>query len=353
MGSRAACRRRGIVLAGVLAGAGLAACTPDFEEPWAVRDLRLLALQAEPPELLYRELPPELLSAGDGAAPVDPIRLRALAADPREPGREVEWEIWACTPEASGCREAERRWPVAIDAAGRCQPLAEDAAPPRQRSRLDAITCDFVPTIASLLASLEADPYRGFGGLPLVVELRLFDGSQLVPAFKRLVYTVPLPYSPVPAAKQANRNPELVAIEIDGARWTRDRLATERPRVGAGAERELLPIVAEGAKESYLVLTTGAAGERAELGGDPPVQELEEALSYEFYATAGELSHGRTGGRGSTFIIDKKVDDLTSRWTAPTPAPSATPTLWIVVRDDRGGSSWLSFSVEVVASAEQ
>jgi len=332
---------------GVAVVASLAACTPDFEASWAVRDLRLLAVQAEPPELLYRELPPELLSAGEGPAPVDPVRLTALAADPRDPEREVEWELWACTPEATGCREARRRWPLGLDEAGRCQPLAEDAAAPRQRSGLAGITCDFVPTLALLVASLEADPYRGFGGLPVVVELRLFDGQQVVPVFKRLAYTVPLPYSPIPAGKEANRNPELAAIEIDGVRWTRERLAAELPRIPVAAKRELLPVAADGAKESYLVVTTGAAGERADPLRAPGVQQLEEALSYEFYVTAGALSHGRTGGRGSTFITDKKVTDLTSTWTAPLAAPGLPIRFWVVVRDDRGGASWVSFSATV------
>lgn len=347
----AGCVRSRRALLGLLAALPLvaaAACTPDFEESWDVRDLRFLALQAEPPELLYRELPVALLSADeDEVAPVAPVRLRALAVDPRDPAREIAWELWACTPEATGCAEAERRWPVARVAEGACQVLPEDAAVPRQEARLDALGCDFVPTLALLRASLEADPYRGFGGVPLMVELRLLEGSQPVSVHKRLVYTVPLPYSPVPASKEANRNPELAAIEIDGESWSLERLATESPRFPPAAERELLPVPAPEAKERYWVVTTGSPGAPADLGRPPGEAQLEEILSYEFYTTAGAFSSGRTGGSGSAFFTDKKVADPSSTWTAPAAALSAPVRFWIVIRDDRGGSSWVSFEASV------
>jgi hypothetical protein len=86
-------------------------------------------------------------------------------------------------------------------------------------------------------------------------------------------------------------------------------------------------------------------------------KELEEFLSYAFFVTAGELSHARTGGKPSLFVDLKKADDLTSEWTPEDPATSdanptaASPQIWIVVRDDRGGVGWTSLSAGVDPAA--
>ena len=52
--------------------AASAACTPSFEGPEIVRDLRVLAVQAEPPEATID------LSTGKAA----PVQVRVLAVDP-------------------------------------------------------------------------------------------------------------------------------------------------------------------------------------------------------------------------------------------------------------------------------
>ncbi|MBW2734784.1 MAG: hypothetical protein JRH20_20550, partial [Deltaproteobacteria bacterium] len=72
------------------------ACTPDFDAPWEVKDLRVLGMRAEPPELLFSAIPTSF----------SPIRVGALLADPSNPERAVAWEAWACSAEASYCEEA-------------------------------------------------------------------------------------------------------------------------------------------------------------------------------------------------------------------------------------------------------
>jgi hypothetical protein len=70
------------------------------------------------------------------------------------------------------------------------------------------------------------------------------------------------------------------------------------------------------------------------------IDETREAISVAWYATAGELEVARTG-RGA----DDAARTSTNTWTAPE-HPGAV-TLWIVLRDDRGGVSWRTLDVTV------
>ncbi|HET6582439.1 MAG TPA: hypothetical protein VFG69_03305 [Nannocystaceae bacterium] len=70
------------------------------------------------------------------------------------------------------------------------------------------------------------------------------------------------------------------------------------------------------------------------------IVESREAIAVAWYATAGELDDARTGRDA-----DDPTRTSTNAWTAPlTPGPA---TLWIVLRDDRGGTSWRTLTVEV------
>ena len=62
-------------------------CTPSFEAASEIRDLRVLAVQAEPPEAQY------------DAASVDPVHLRILAVDPPRKNNFalMKWDICAPT----------------------------------------------------------------------------------------------------------------------------------------------------------------------------------------------------------------------------------------------------------------
>lgn len=345
-------------LLGVLLGSG---CTPDFDEPWLVKDLRILAISANPPEVI---LPgePSGVSSSDAAAWLAQLDLAALrvnldvlAVDPERPDRAVDWEIWACSAEESFCKD---------DAAFSARLV-------RSRSTLSAIRYTFTPTLPLLLAAFEADPFRAFGGLPLTLEVRIDDGEREVRGFKRLVYTFALPYSPVPRCKQANRNPLLQAIQVNEdnvlqadapLRFEQDATvvldplaqgARARRRVGACpdplAEEAPDPCVFDPSSESreyYWVVTAddpNGGGSGPSLGE----RQLCEFLSYDFYTTAGELSNGTTGGTPSPFFENKKIEDPTVEWTAPETTEASPVRFWVVIRDDRGGTSWVSFAFDL------
>jgi hypothetical protein len=68
---------------------------------------------------------------------------------------------------------------------------------------------------------------------------------------------------------------------------------------------------------------------------DGSVRTFTENLRYSWLATAGSFSDEHTGGPVDAFGNHPL---LRTRWTAP---PAAGPVeLWVVVRDERGGTYW-------------
>lgn len=330
-------RRVAAVALAVALALSAGACTPDFDDIWLVKDLRILGIRADPPELLFRSVPTS----------VPPIELTVLAADPRDPHREVSWEVWACSAEADDCRSAK---------------FSRRIAPPR-RTKLDQIRYSFVPTREIFEKALANDFFKGFGGLPISVEFRLDDGDFVVSGFKRVVYTFPLPYSPVPADKKPNENPQLETIKVDGKKADPKKpLSVKRspppPPDGKGdgklgSEVELLPVPAKGAKQSYVVVTMKNPFDPTQqsLGNnqlpdiETSTEKLEEYLTFFFFTTGGKISHAKTGGKPNPFVENKKIDDPSIEWTPP--QKPGDHKLWIVINDGRGGVSWRVFDAKV------
>ena len=297
----------GLGLACVLAWAG---CTPDFDDISEVRDLRILAMRATPPELLFGAIP-------TNDAEIPEVQVDALVVDPRSPGGVVSWRAAVCTAEGNDCSEAA---------------MASELA--SRPGRLGTISFSVRPSIDLLVAALAADPFKGFGGLPLLVEIQVDDAvdGRIVRGVKRIVYTAPLPYSPVPADKVANRNPQLESVRIDDA----IALPGAVVQAAAGQKIKLEPMVSAGSKESYVVATTNPA---------VPTRQLDEYLVYRYFAAGGSLSHSRTGGAPSPFFDNKKVKDISAEWDAP--AELVGPlSIWVVVDDGRGGVDWTELRIE-------
>jgi hypothetical protein len=269
-------------------------CTPDFDKVWQVKDLRILAIRAEPPEVIQPE-----------GTTFPAVHVDALVVDPLAPPDALfDWKLYACTAEEVRCDAAQR------------QVLVKEG-----RSRLDQIAVDLVLDAASYQAAKDADPLQGFGGVPVMVELQVSRDGYSARGIKRLVYG-----RPVPAEKTPNANPVINQVTVD-------QVVVPQPwTVTIGQKVKLLPSPTATAKEKYWVATfTG--GKR----------ELEEYLSYSFFTTAGELSDATTGGKPIPFVTNAKIDDLSSDWT-----PKALPegidsaVIWIVVHDDRGGVGWVA-----------
>ena len=316
------------------------ACTPNFEDVWLVKDLRILGLQTDPPEVLVpldAQFPPNTFPT---------VHVQALAVDPAAGGSaELHWELWACpagTPQGSTMPGA-----TPTDAP-RCDPGTLRQLVKQGSSLLSDIQADFVLDRDLYNTSLAVDPVKlgevALGGVPVLLDLQVSSAE----LGSDRVVTRPVYGNPIPLPKTANANPQLDKILVDDTAQT-------ALKVKPGQTVKLLPVPAASAAESYWVATfkglcsvdadcdDGQAG--AQCMGGICSRKLTEYLSYAFFTTAGTLSDATTGGKPSPFVDNKKIADPSSNWAAPgTPGQAQ---LWVVIRDDRGGISWQTLQAEI------
>jgi hypothetical protein len=116
-----------------------------------------------------------------------------------------------------------------------------------------------------------------------------------------------------------NRNPELVDLQLDGGSLTGP--------LKAGEQVEIFPVLAEGSRETYLLPDGGS--------------QL-EPMAYSWHAT-GE---GLVGFFRSLAPDAGENEDFSSTRYTPD-AGETSVTFHVVARDGRGGTAWISRTVEV------
>jgi hypothetical protein len=276
--------------------AGLAACTGSLDERSEVRDLRILALQADPPELVLGDELPD-------------VALAALVADPREPARTIAYEWLACgLTDDLRCAHADYSARLGDGTAA----LGDLGA-----------TLHVTPDL--LAAARELDTYRGFGGVSLVGELVLGGGTdEELHAIKQVTAWVGLPPRTSPNANPSP--PPLLHDEVD---WPPDEIL----EVAVGAEVSIEPSSPPEDAEHYSVY-------RFDLG----IEELDEYLDFDFFASDGVWTRNGSGGPPDPLATETT---LASVWTAPAEPPAGDVTIWVVVRDGRGGLAWAERRVHV------
>jgi hypothetical protein len=261
----------------------LAACTPDFAAPSDVKDLRVLAVQATPPEARF--------DPDSGVA--EPVAVRVLAVDPSRDAGPDSLQLQICGPtDSRRCDEG----PV-IDAGA--LPLSF-TLPSIQATRLTA-----------------NDKLGGFDGIRVQLSFSLDDGAGPVHGDKVVIY------SPTTSPCPANRNPEMTGVQLTIAGADAGVLA---PGGALARETEygLRPVLSAGAEEDYCTV---------DLRGN--LVHLREQAHYAFFTAPG--------GEFDRDTADEPLDggappDGLSRFTPHADAG----TVWIVVRDGRGGESWLT-----------
>jgi hypothetical protein len=297
--------------------AGVAACGGDFDDPTIVYDLRVLGMQAEPPEVVVDvDLQHPDLSQID----LPPVTFTVLVADPGE-ARRLSWTMTACARNRDGLCFGDPT----------DQEFASGTADDPEMPGGAQISGSLVPSFPLLMAALEADDLHGAAGIPIHVELRIEPegGGEVAYAYKREFYT-----PRIPEERQANRNPAIHDLTVDEVSLPAGRCqdpATAPLVVAPGGEIELMPLATEDSEETFVLPT--------EDGG---VREFTESIEWSWYVTAGSLSDGDTGGSNP---IDRDPPDE-NHWTAPegdalAELPDGRVTLWLVQRDRRGGMSWI------------
>ncbi len=282
---------------------GLAACVPEVEDrPWLVEGPRVIGLSASPAE----------------ARPGQAVVFSALVADVDGPAEgPVQW-AWCTRPRTAGertgvtesCLRGDDLEVVANPAVvlpdacalfGPNPPPAEGDETPQRPADPDPSGGYFFPVRASATAVDET----AFGFVRIRCDL---------PGVTRAIFEA------FEAEYSTNNHPELEGFGVDDE----GRSGATRLHVVDTADDPTVRLavrVANDAAERYVVYD----GERGRL-----VPQREQLVA-RWYVTAGELS------RASSPVLGLEAD---VDWTPP--APGSQAWAWVVVTDDRGGTSWAS-----------
>jgi hypothetical protein len=354
-------RRRGLLVGFSFLGAvGASACTT-FDDPSTVLDLRILAASVEPSEVIV-----------DDVSTLPSLRLKPLVADHQGDVVAPQFSIVACPNQPFGpAPPADPMASGGFPAGGARGTLsstlcpADPAAPHRWSLATAAdvqddgsVTLNLTPD--QLQDALMSDLFRdqfgnlhgGFDlGLPINLEIDVTRGDGVtVKAVKRVLFWFPQ-LVPAIAGETPNQTPVISAVEQATGR--NDDAVLENvspfdenalPTVAPGGELWVRPSLAT--QEPYLTTVLDAT-----TGQVLPYPVATETLRYSFFATSGKFSPSETStdpGRGVRWNDGKP--HLEAKYEAPDAAevpvdpatgkPRLDVTVWIVVRDDRGGASW-------------
>ncbi len=300
-----------------IAAVSLAACAGPEDVPSNVHDLRVLGVSLDFPELLAPQCPD--FSDPDGLDPsglisfLAPIQYRALIADPKGDGREIEWELFACADRFDrDCSEEAQRKMLASG-------LTREGV---LELGLDGLALTKLPDDQLLLERvLELDPYKGLGGIWMPLNLHLKASDEEIWASKLMVFNCNFFPGASPTMSQ-NVNPALPGVTVDGTEWPEDEV---RELSGPGPF-VMHPLEFDSLQEPYVV----------------PSFELQpvhftEAWEIDWHAELGRFSPNGTGGQDVPGEVRHRVE-----WSPPGDATEQDVRFWFVVRDGRGGLSWIT-----------
>lgn len=358
-------RKAGPGLALVL-GAGLVGCE-EFDDPSTIKDLRLLAAQLEPAEIILDPAAP--------GAPLPGFKLTPLLVDgPRGPGdsRPFSFSLRACAnnpqaPSAPGAGgEAAGNYPAggARSSVGSARCPADGptswtlpviAAAPAPGAAATGTAFSVTLTPVQLDAAFAVDVFLGHRmikhggidlGLPITFEITARAGDEQITGIKRLIVWK----APITPQHQANQNPQISELigyrdrdpvtllpSGDAAALAPDGSAT----VPAGGGLWLEPRGA--VAEPYVTAVVDRYTDETHPDAVPA-----ETLRYSFYATAGKFEPRETtselafGAKTSTGRVP-----VEARYLAPATAPPQPVRIFIVVRDERGGTSWIERTLTI------
>ncbi len=324
-----------------LALLALAACIDDLDPQYRVSDLRLMAVRAEVEGSDWAD-----------AVPGDTLRLEALVANPlgRAP-LSVTW--YACVPggtdAASACLDEQLlRDPAALAAAPGVLPLGAGAcaaagagatcalsyAIPARRSASEG------GSEAEQLVDAAMDAVEGLAADEPTYQCRLYAEIPVVAVAEaeglREV-----------AVKRVRLTPDPATLDpaLDG-----DYVRNAHPAIGSlhGAASEDACLAGPAlATASFPPARTFLCGDVVpghgaqpfnvcEPDGSPTLPQPAESLAWQWYATAGEFPEvdGVGNATGSAPEFER---------------PAGAFTLWVILRDGRGGEDWLTLAVDAPA----
>jgi hypothetical protein len=300
----------------------LCACEEEFKPATEVAGLRVLGLRASPAQL----------------APGQKATLSALVVDPTRPGQRNTLLWLGCEPDPldlgrSLCSDME-----ALGDPTRFIPVSADGTPPQLPPGVSVLGFNEWAEYAvradlfSQLAAGDARRANGTVGQVLMFAIGaevnpLASREELEAVFEKvrtreIPSVITLFRIPVSEGAQANTNPELGELRVNGealAPGATLRLASDRPT-------SLELTVPDAAFETY-----------TQVAPDGTVETKTEQLISSWYSTSGRFEPSRVVLRSGTPLEYRPPDGSRLQ-----PFPQQRRgTLWSVVRDVRGGQSWV------------
>jgi hypothetical protein len=295
----------------------LAGCGEQMESVDQVSRFRVLAVQADPPEV----------KPGEGT------KLTVLWADPKGAGREVSFVWIACQGYISASSQ---------DLSTSCEPLWL----PQMKTAAEKGDVYLIPfTPPDALAKLPPGEDRlqvtatvlgcAGGTLPSVDELmnaqdapaldEMCTGGESFTAFKTFVISL---------SDAPNTNPE-----IDKLYYDRKLLPTVE-QDGAGVFACTAPdgCRSEIGVELFFTADSFQTYDRTSFG---KTETVDEATYVSWFVTGGQMDHERSG-------TTEPPGPYEAKWLPPLDGGKFT--LWAVAHDVRGGVSWKTYSVEARTS---
>jgi hypothetical protein len=369
----------GTVVLAMLA-CGLAACS-SFPDVSTVTDLRVLAVQADPPEVFVKvtglpdpsmpgmQIDPTKL--GIDPASIPPIRITPLIVDPRAGLGAITWDVKACPNNPYGPSPPGSVMGGPMDPGGGANntvgsTLCDAATPPLAAGLAPSMPHDVQLTSEQLLAAFKSDvfldqygnPHGGFDlGMPLNFQIDVHEGGSpevAARAVKRVTF-----WAQTWPDQTPNEIPAIPSVAVYGDRdpatfdllmpvGTLSKTTPVSVSLASGKGLWLLP--------EYHAYSNDPAGATDEhyrptiIDRKPPYQviegdETDERIRYAFYATAGHFDPPRTvnqlipGTVGTIHLESHYVPPGTLSEVPVDAAGQHLVTVWVVVRDDRGGES--------------
>lgn len=312
-------------------------------QPDPAGKLRVLGLRADPPE----------------AAPGDSVAVRSLVVTHPQQGRVVlEDGASVHTPQVRGldalwlaCREPEGRSaaePCGLEQSGPAialeqLPVSYDSDGPTTRLTLPRLGSETLP-YNRLVTLVVADQALAGGAQACLAQAaqnqgRILDPNHCVIAVKRIR---------VSRSGSPNRNPEIARLRFGGSADSLVDLTS------ASASYPLLDPATRDEDRPSLLLSVERAVDAVEIGSGADGGSRSELLSASFFSTAGTLE----AGRGTFLDLGCAGDPLDCMqlarsdvsWQPPAAraareAPEQRVYFFVVLRDDRGGLSFMSAAI--------
>ena len=348
----------------------IAACT-NFANPSMVVDLRILAVDVEPSEVILDA------DLSDPSMPVvannPPITVTPLIIDPAGGGRTITYTVSACpnnpfAPAPPGSGMGAGAFPSGGARTTVGSALCDESSPTTWVLTSGPVTVDPTSptgtsvtvsvTVEQLTAAFMTDVFPDqFGNLhggfdlgePLTLDIKVDAGTEEIRGVKRVLYWA----KPIDAAQTPNQTPRIDALTA----FFRDNSTLQPigPQVTLPPDAPLA--LDQGVSQRWILPSPGDAETYETTIIDPethmavPYTVPHETLRYHFYTDLATFAPAVTSTEPRPgFVVTDHVhiesDFVANFDTLNTDAYGhALATLWVVVSDDRGGESWITRQV--------